>query len=161
MNIQKSEHTKAYVIFSPQADLPWLKVLKVGFRHCAIIMNDGQHWLTIDPLSNYTEILVHDMPADFDLPAWMRRRGHMVVEAEISKPCKTAPIGVFSCVEAVKRVLGIHNRFVITPYQLYRYLMRANEAKAKKSSAYEHQNNALNTIDYSNLFTQGALQWEA
>lgn len=121
---ETNTQTPAWVIFSGQADLPWLKVLKPGFRHCAVLMNDGKHWVTIDPLSNYTDVTVHKVPVDFDLPAWMRDRGHTVVGAPVKRPEKPAPFCAYSCVEAVKRVLGVHKRFIFTPWQLYRHLRR-------------------------------------
>jgi len=33
--------TKAWVVFSGEADLPWLKILKEGYRHCYVLLNDG------------------------------------------------------------------------------------------------------------------------
>ena len=120
----QNETVKAWVVFSGQADLPWLKILKPGFRHCAVLLNDGKNWITIDPLSNYTDVMVHQVPLDFDLPSWMRSRGHKVIKAPLSRISKPAPISVYSCVEAVKRVLGIHKRFIFTPWQLYRHLQK-------------------------------------
>ncbi len=124
---------KAWVIFSGQADLPWLKILKPGFRHCAVVLNDGERWVTIDPLSNYTDVTVHKVPVDFDLPAWMRGRGHTVVNADVTHINKAAPLALYSCVEAVKRVLGIHKRRIFTPWQLYTHLAKAQNLKTFNS----------------------------
>lgn len=114
----------AWVVFSGETDLPWLRLLKPGFRHCFILMNDGRHWVSIDPLANHTEVKVHHVPPTFDLPQWLADRGQRVVAAPV---CRTrrraAPIGFFTCVEAVKRVLGLHDGFVMTPWQLYRRLV--------------------------------------
>ncbi|MGH1399429.1 MAG: hypothetical protein ACRBCT_09480 [Alphaproteobacteria bacterium] len=125
-NIEDSPALKAWVVFSGQADLLWLKLLKPGFRHCYVILNDGNHWVSVDPLSNYTDVSVHNMPADFDLPRWMQSRGHTILPAEILRPEKQAPWMPFSCVEAVKRILGIHKHFMLTPWNLYRYLQKQN-----------------------------------
>jgi len=135
---------KAWVVFSGQADLPWLKILKPGFRHCAVVLNDGERWVTIDPLSNYTDVTVHKVPVDFDLPAWMRGRGHTVVSAPVTHITKPAPLALYSCVEAVKRVLGIHKRRIFTPWQLYNHL-----AKAQNQNTFKPHN------------PQGDLAWEA
>lgn len=115
---------KAWIVFSGQADMWWLRLLKPGFRHCSILLNDGEHWIGVDPLSSVMEIAVHKVPAQFDLPHWMRRKGHVVIPARPRPAAKPAPVGVFSCVEAAKRVLGIHNRFILTPWQLYRHVMK-------------------------------------
>ncbi|MEM7679506.1 MAG: hypothetical protein AAF182_00680 [Pseudomonadota bacterium] len=113
---------KAWVIFSNNTDLPWLKWLRKGFRHCSVLINDGEHWITFDPLSNYTDIVVHSMPSAFDLPLWLEDRGHKVVSAPINRVKKPAPWTLLTCVESVKRVLGIHKCTVLTPWQLYQYL---------------------------------------
>jgi len=123
-NIDEAPALKAWVVFSGQADLHWLKILKPGFRHCYVILNDGKHWTSIDPLSNYTDISVHNMPAGFDLPLWMQSRGHTILPAPLERPKKQAPWMPFSCVEAVKRILGIHKYFMLTPWHLYRYLQK-------------------------------------
>ncbi len=116
---------KAWVAFSGQTDLPWLKILKPGFRHCFVLLNDGQSWLTLDPLSNNIELAVHHhLPPDFDLPRWLESQGLRIVETVIAKQPGPAPFMLFTCVEAVKRVLGLRGRFIFTPWQLYRRLVR-------------------------------------
>ena len=138
------ESTKqAWVVFSGQADLAWLKILRKGYRHCYILLNDGKHWITIDPLSNYTDVNVHDLPLDFNLPLWIKNKGYIVIPANIRHCDKQAPWMPFSCVEAIKRVLGIHKRFILTPWQLYRYLEKQQTqqifttAKSKGDIAWE------------------------
>ncbi len=124
-NKKSIPHLKAWVVFSGQADRPWLKMLRPGFRHCFVILNDGTHWLSFDPMLNHIDLRVHGhVPADFDLPKWLRSRGQRVVEAPVDHSRKTAlPLSVFTCVEAVKRVLGLHRFFILTPWQLYRHLL--------------------------------------
>ena len=115
---------KAWVVFTGKTDLPWLRILKPGFRHCYVLLNDGERWISLDPLSNYMDVSVHHhVPAEFDLPRWLKTRGHTVVRAETQRIKKEAPWMIFTCVEAVKRTLGIHDRFIFTPWQLYRRLM--------------------------------------
>ena len=118
---------KAWVLFTNTTDLPWLKMLKKGYRHCSVILHDGQRWITFDPLSNYSEIVVHHMPGDFDLPLWLKNRGHSVVRAELMRPKKPGPWMPISGVESVKRLLGIHAMHIITPWQLYHYLQKQNQ----------------------------------
>lgn len=115
---------RAWVVFSGQTDLPWLRWLRPGFRHCFIVMHDGTHWMTVDPMLHRMEILVHrDLPRDFDLPRWLEKRGQTVIAAAIDVTRRRpAPWRPFTCVEAVKRILGLHARFVLTPWQLYSHL---------------------------------------
>lgn len=121
-DIENTPRQQAWVVFSGQADIFWLRILKPGFRHCSVLLHDGAHWVTFDPLSNYTDIVVHNVPQDFDLPLWLRDRGHSVVPAHLDRPSCPAPFALFSCVESVKRVLGLRKRFIITPWQLFKYL---------------------------------------
>ena len=37
---------------------------------------------------------------------------------------KSWTFGIFTCVEVVKRILGISKKRVLTPYQLYKYLLK-------------------------------------
>ncbi len=119
-----NEGQNAWVVFSGQTEISWLKFLKPGFRHCYVLINDGERWTSIDPLSHVTEISVHHhVPSDFDLPGWLQSRGNRVVRAPLNRDItKAAPFMLFTCVEAVKRVLGIHRRGIVTPWQLYRHL---------------------------------------
>lgn len=118
----------AWVVFSGQTEISWLRFLKPGFRHCYVLLNDGERWTSIDPLSHVTEISVHHhVPADFDLPGWLAARGNRIVKAPMRRDVtRAAPFMLFTCVEAVKRVLGIHRRAIVTPWQLYQHLKFAN-----------------------------------
>lgn len=122
----RQDTQNAWVVFSGETDIPWLKILKPGFRHCFVLMNDGQRWLSIDPLSSYTEVLIyHHIDPCFDLPQWLLGRGYKIMKTDIDRAHKkAAPVMIFSCVEVIKRLLGIHKRFVFTPYQLYRFLIK-------------------------------------
>lgn len=131
---------KAWVVFTGQADMAWLKILKPGFHHCFVVLRDAQRWLTLDPLSNHMEARIYDMPGDFNLPLYLRNQGMLVVETHLNHSHqKPAPIMIFTCVETVKRILGLHKRWIITPWQLYRHL----------------------TKHYSNHNQKGDLSWEA
>ncbi len=119
----KEKLPEAWVVFTGQTDLPWLKMLKPGFRHCYVLLNDGDRWVSLDPLSNYLDVSIHHhVPAKFNLPLWLKSRGLIVVRAPMRRARKEAPWMLFTCTEAVKRVLGLHKRSIITPWQLYRYL---------------------------------------
>ncbi len=115
---------EAWVIFSGETDLRWLRVLRPGFRHCYVLLHDGRHWISVDPLAHVTDIRVHDIPPEFNLPLWLKDTGMTVVKATIARIPKPAPWMAFTCVEAVKRILGLHRIFILTPWQLYRHLLK-------------------------------------
>jgi hypothetical protein len=118
----------AWVVFCADSDVPWLKILKPGFRHCMVMWHDGQGWVCIDPLSHMLDIqMLGD--GDLDMPAVMKAQGHVVIKTHRRNPKKIAPPDILSCVSIVKRALGIHRFFIVTPLQLYRYLMRERNAR--------------------------------
>ncbi|MGN7437985.1 MAG: hypothetical protein ACTHOO_05005 [Alcanivorax sp.] len=143
-DIAEFQSQEAWVVFTNQTDLPWLKGLRQGFRHCFIVLHDGQHWTSIDPLASFMEVVVHNVPAEFDLISWLEERGHHTVQAPLARDIKrTAPIMLFTCVEACKRILGVHKRSILTPWQLYCHL------NSTKQTIPTHQN------------YKGELAWEA
>jgi hypothetical protein len=76
-----------------------------------------------DPLSHQTDLSIVDGLSPPELAAWYRDYGLLVVETHIRPaPLRPAPIRPFTCVEMVKRVLGLHAPWVLTPWQLYRLL---------------------------------------
>lgn len=115
----------AFVVFSGETGIRWLRwLLRPGFRHCFVVWRDGARWVSFDPLAHRTEILVHDLPDGFDLPGWLAGQGHTLARARFAAPPpRPAPLMPMSCVEAVKRVLGLHSRRIVTPWQLYRHLV--------------------------------------
>lgn len=143
---------KAWVVFTNQTDLPWLKILRKGFRHCFVILHDGEKWLSVDPLAHRLEIQVQSVPADFDLPRWLEERGHIAIRAKLHEPQKILPLMPLTCVEVVKRVLGVRSRLVITPWQLYRHL------RAERYSGVEGKAKSLMNIFIGN---KGDLSWGA
>ncbi|MGB1077272.1 MAG: hypothetical protein ACPG05_03115 [Bdellovibrionales bacterium] len=127
----------AWVVFSDETDLWRLRFLKRGFRHCYVLFADGDKWCSIDPLSHVTEIGFHQFSTTFNLPLWLKSQGHVVVQVSMKEAAaRPAPLMLMSCVEAVKRLLGIHNRWVITPWQLYRHLLKCDGYKKQKGDSY-------------------------
>ncbi|MCK6417818.1 MAG: hypothetical protein L6Q57_02625 [Alphaproteobacteria bacterium] len=145
---------RAWVVFSGETDLPWLGILKRGFRHCFVILHDGRQWISVDPMAHSLDICAHPLPGDFDLPGWLRARGHKVVAAPLARVRREAPWMPLTCVEVVKRILGLHQRFILTPWQLYRYLV-----DGRWSMVIGSADQPLSTI--SQPLLEGDLAWEA
>lgn len=114
---------EALILFTGKTDLGWLRLfLRDGFRHCAAVLHDGQQWIKIDPMAHITKIEVSHASSDFDMIGWMKDQDFHVVKAPIVEKQVQAPFGVFSCVEVIKRIIGLHQPFIITPWQLYNHL---------------------------------------
>lgn len=122
---QHFEPSEAWVVFSGEAEIWWLKLLKPGFRHCFAIARDDKHWIVIDPLSPHLELAVLPLPSSFNLPQWLGQQNLKIIKAPITRSHKkAAPNNLFSCVEVIKRFLGIHARSILTPWQLYNFLQK-------------------------------------
>jgi hypothetical protein len=119
-------YARALVVFCGCAGVRWLRWLKPGYRHCFVAVDDGVEWLTVDPLLHRLEIRASGLPSDFDLAAEYRRLALEVIEVVPGAvPLRRAPLGLFTCVETAKRLLGIRAPWVLTPWQLRRRLLAA------------------------------------
>lgn len=116
------------VVFTDQTDLWWLTFLRRGFRHCFIIMRFADVWISVDALAHKTEIMRIELPDGFQLARWLESQGDTAVPCPLPTP-QLKPLwpSIFSCVEAVKRTLGLRKPFIFTPWQLYRFLKIQNE----------------------------------
>jgi len=110
-----------YVVFSNGSNLFWLKLLKRGFRHCFVILGNGENWIAIEATLSRTYI---NLITDQNYPDFLRKRGFTVIRSKIYPyfVSKMPKFAIFSCVELVKSVLGINSSKLQTPYSLYRFL---------------------------------------
>lgn len=114
---------RAIVVFHGEGDGFWAWAFgRPGFRHCFVAINDGRAWITIDPCGDGTRVDA-DLPAGVDLASHCRTLGYGVIETLVRTDRRhyRAP-WAFTCVEAVKRILGVHGWLIWTPWQLYRHL---------------------------------------
>lgn len=109
---------RALVVFSGQTDFWWQRFLKPGYRHCGVLLECGRHWVIVEPLATHLHLRLLSF-ASPDLPSALRRRGLEVVETSVNLNRKTVlHPGLFTCVEVVKRSLGLRAPLVQTPWQL-------------------------------------------
>jgi len=116
----------ALVVFTDAREIPWLRLLRPGFRHVLVALRlPGGGWIVVNPLSHQIRV---DPVAALEGPAlahWFRAQGFTVIETMTRRaPRREAPWAPMTCVEVVKRLLGIHARWVWTPWALYRLLVR-------------------------------------
>lgn len=124
-----AERVPAIVLFAGNTQLKWLRFLQPGFRHCLIAVRLGPTWIIIDPLSHKTALNVVEGFSGEELSHWYESQGLKAVRTFVGEaPAKIAPMAPATCVEAVKRILGIHAWSVITPRQLYDYLITYRNA---------------------------------
>ena len=121
MRFSQKNFLSAYVVFEDQTNLWWLKFLKRGFRHCYVILDFEKFLVEVNSYSNKMIVKAIDNKNYIKtLEVFHRAR---VVKTSINfTPKSLCPISCFTCVEAVKRILGLQNFFIITPYSLYNKL---------------------------------------
>lgn len=144
-------YARALVVFGGGSGVRWLRWLKPGFRHCFVAVDDGIEWLTVDSLLHRLEIRASGLPSAFDLAAEYRRRSLAVVEVVPAPvPLRRAPLGLFTCVETAKRLLGIRARWILTPWQLHCWLRRrahgAEPARRKRTKQENHVDSAASGV---------------
>lgn len=113
----------AWVVFTDETSVWWLRGLRRGFRHCFVILHDGVNWVSIDPLLTRLCVVNHPCADALHLPNYLRSNGYTVIPASINAgPPRVMRPDIFTCVSVVRRVLGLHVPGVWTPWQLYRFL---------------------------------------
>jgi hypothetical protein len=120
--IRPAGQSCAIVIFGP-SQIPYLQVLREGYQHCMIAVQSGPAWQLIDPLSNafcVTELgIAH--PAEI-ISSFVDQGFDAVATQRCAPIAAEMPLGIFTCVEVVKRILGLRARWVLTPWQLRKAL---------------------------------------
>ena len=113
---------RVVVVFSKQNRIKWLRYLKPGFRHCFAYGLSRAGWLALDPLSHCLVVNHVDFPSEADLAAAFRKAGWMALTVEARQPAlRPAPLAAFTCVELVKRPIGLHDRSIRTLWELFTF----------------------------------------
>lgn len=115
-----------WLVFGGSNDKHWLiKYLQPGFKHVyAMQLSEGGYmWQVVN--CNRSHMTLDLVSVDnYPHPRAYAAHGSTVipVTAVIDVKKIRASIGVMSCVEVVKAVLGIKAMSVFTPYQLFKYI---------------------------------------
>lgn len=126
----------AIVCFSGRASLPWLRLLAPGFRHCAAVLRFRGAWLTVDPMVHFTYAGLDSDLGLRDRIRLLRAAGYRTVLTRPAPPPRRAlPWRPYTCVEAVKRLLGLDAPWALTPRQLHRLLTRRRRAARRRRRA--------------------------
>ena len=121
-------YEKAVVGFGGEPTLWWMHFLKKGFYHCFVALGRENEWLIIDPLLHFTDAI---MIKNVNIKLFFKNHGYRFVEVPINEPAyKRLRVMPYTCVETVKRFIGVEKSFIFTPYSLFCYL---NKKIGKKS----------------------------
>lgn len=115
----------AYVAFGGQPTHWWTRFLKKGFYHCVLILGNGHEWCVIDPLIHFTDFII---VKTLHIEAFFSEKGYQLVRTTPAIPSKIKfYLRPYTCVETVKRFLGISAPNLWTPYQLFCHLIQKKE----------------------------------
>lgn len=128
---------RVVIVFSDHTQLWWLKGLKRGFRHCFMLLEQGNSWVLLDPRLDRLDIQIIPAMDHPELVAWYRRQNLIVVSAYLpfdnTHPAKPGPlVGPNSCVAVIKKILGIDKITLQTPWQLHKFLTHNKEQNMNK-----------------------------
>lgn len=99
----------------------WVRFLRTGFSHCYLLIKQDVGYVCLD-MSIYS-MEVNYYPSIRQFKKTLDKTTVVIKNYTDVNLSLTMPfLRPFTCVEMVKRVLGIKRWTIFTPYQLYRYL---------------------------------------
>lgn len=113
-----------FVVFEDPIEPRWFnRFLKKGFGHCYAMARSEEYWLIINPTLELIEFELRSV-GSFKTAHEYAGEHAVVVEIDVSlRPnVSSCSIGLMTCVDVVKRIIGLRGMGVYTPYQLYRRL---------------------------------------
>lgn len=120
----------AYIVFE---DSPawWTKPFKKDFRHVSLILPlEHDRYVHVDPRHkgiDFKLVTHNDIQAMYDRTLY---HDVAIVQYRVEKGInKGYTPSVFTCVELVKRALGIHAWWILTPRQLYHHIRKLKGEK--------------------------------
>jgi len=98
-------------------------ILKAGFSHCFAIKHTDDNYIVVNCERSHAEVDALPVTAHVyaDLVDGMTR---ITLAVKIDESGSIAGLRWLSCVESVKSLLGINDALLLTPYQLYKRLLR-------------------------------------
>lgn len=126
MVIVDNNHIDYICLFSPKTNLLYCRlILKKDYKHCAVIIRkkDGT-WLFIDPRKSTLIRVSIAAVSEHNLCEVYTELGYKVIYGSLEHFIKSnKKNNVSNCVSVAKRIIGIKNSNVRTPYQLCNFLL--------------------------------------
>ena len=113
--------SKVYVVFTDDRDHWWSRFLKKGIRHCYILVPSANRIIKFSRTAESFELFTTEAEKGII-------DNNYIVCSFVPKKCKRSLFMLNTCVGHTKQILGITNPFILTPYQLYKYLREKHEA---------------------------------
>lgn len=117
-----------YIVFEDSIKKRWYtRYLQKGFSHCYLMQKSeaGLFWIIVNPVWSHVLIdyrLVKTFPSPRD---YTGEYATIIEYSPFIDPYNHACIlGINSCVDVIKRIIGLKLFRIFTPYQLFNYLRR-------------------------------------
>lgn len=108
------------VAYTSETGFRLLRFLRPGFRHCFAIVHVAPYWVVMDSLSDRIALAVLCPRTLADYLVTLHARGYRCQVARARRARnRRLRLSPFSCVEVVKRLLGITNPLILTPFHLF------------------------------------------
>ena len=119
----------AVVVFEHREARGVLRLLRPGFRHCFCLVSRESGWMLCDPLKQSIHLAwLPDLGAERLLQHFSRNgRTALLGTAPEPAPALRIRLRPLTCVEVVKRILGLAELPAATPWQLHEALRRTGE----------------------------------
>ncbi len=127
LRLARDAPQQVWIAFGGDADQPWLRPLRRGFRHCFAALRDGAGWTVLEPLSGRLMVMRLAVPAEYDLPGFYERAGLAVAGPFAPGAPRAAWLPALlplNCVGLCRAVLGAGAPRAVTPWGLFRRLMK-------------------------------------
>jgi len=121
----KTPTQTAIVVYTDSTQFWFLRLLRPGFRHCFVIVSSGAFWVVVDGLCHKTAVSVLSLEG---LTEYLVQIHRVQGRCQVTRVCNdTTPrirLLPYTCVESVKRILGVDSYFVLAPFLLYRKIRK-------------------------------------
>ena len=121
---------KYLIYFIERPDRNWWEYVfrtRIGFRHCFVMQwcEWSKRWIMVDWRQSRTDFIIF---FDFEAEVMLRHIGEMQgTVVKFTAPNRSDDAGglITYCSNIVSRFLGLGNTVILTPYGLYRRLLKA------------------------------------
>lgn len=118
-----------YVCFKDVPRKHWVqRVLKQNFQHCYAFKESpgGQFYIIAEPMRSHLDVDIIPITSDnYTKLTDCYKFVKVIVEYDLSKD--RGGICRYNCVEVVKSLIGVKSFWTVTPYQLYKRLLKCQQ----------------------------------
>jgi len=113
-----------WIVFEHFSTRKWYnKYLKKGFAHCYALGLCEDTWVIVNPTDAVLDIELRPV-ADYPTARAYVGEYAKIIRVEVSLPSEHSSwsFGVMSCVDVMKKLIGLKAWWIVTPWQLYKEL---------------------------------------